>query len=83
MNARPAAVRRVRVWFGKHPIADYCADEELALRYEAAMNRRFAGLRVTNDPVPGEPSDTAAHPVAPLPDDERQWPLTTFGGGRP
>lgn len=43
--------RRVRVWFGDHPIATYVAMPALASRYELAMKRRFAGLRVTNDPV--------------------------------
>jgi hypothetical protein len=44
--------RRVRVWFGDHVIADYRAEPALAERYAAAMSRRFAGLRVTNDQVP-------------------------------
>lgn len=44
--------RRVRVWFGEHVIADYRADAENAARYATAMARRFAGLRVTNDPLP-------------------------------
>lgn len=60
MNA-PTAVPdqrcRVRVWFGEHPIADYTAGSALAARYESAMRRRFAGLRVTNDPLPAKPSD--------------------------
>ncbi|MDX6241992.1 MAG: hypothetical protein QOG10_6863 [Kribbellaceae bacterium] len=43
--------RRVRVWFGEHAIADYRADPALTERYAAAMSRRFAGLRVTNDPL--------------------------------
>ena len=41
--------RRVRVWFGAHVIAQYVAEAPLAARYEQAMRRRFAGLRVTND----------------------------------
>ena len=44
--------RRVRVWFGEHVIADYNAAPALAERYAHAMSRRFAGLRVTNDPMP-------------------------------
>ncbi|MEV0787747.1 hypothetical protein [Kribbella sp. NPDC050459] len=44
--------RRVRVWFGDHVVADYRAEAELAERYAAAMSRRFAGLRVTSDPIP-------------------------------
>jgi hypothetical protein len=43
--------RCVRVWFGEHVIARYVAEAALAERYEHAMRRRFAGLRVTNDPV--------------------------------
>ncbi|WP_328996929.1 hypothetical protein OG394_25565 [Kribbella sp. NBC_01245] len=39
----------MRVWFGEHVIAQYVADAPLAARYEQAMRRRFAGLRVTND----------------------------------
>jgi hypothetical protein len=41
--------RRVRVWFGEHVIAQYVAEAPLAARYEQAMRRRFACLRVTND----------------------------------
>ncbi|MET7278694.1 hypothetical protein ABZS29_10735 [Kribbella sp. NPDC005582] len=41
--------RRVRVWFGEHVIAQYVAEAPLAARYEQAMKRRFAGLKVTND----------------------------------
>ena len=43
--------RRVRVWFGDHVVADYRAEAELAARYAEAMSRRFAGLRVTSDPI--------------------------------
>jgi hypothetical protein len=53
---RPAAEptapqRRVRVWFGRRLIFDYVADPELAQRYEDAMRRRCAGLRITNEPT--------------------------------
>ncbi|TWD80950.1 hypothetical protein FB561_2048 [Kribbella amoyensis] len=44
--------RRVRVWFGAHPIADHTAAADQAAQYEEAMRRRFASLRVTNEPVP-------------------------------
>lgn len=47
--------RRVRVWFGEHAIADYVAAPALAAQYEAAMVRRFAGLRVTNEQLPDLP----------------------------
>ena len=66
----PAAVRiaerrRVRVWFGDHVVADYRAEAE---RYAAAMSRRFAGLRVTSEPIPGtEPGPDRALPG------ERLW----------
>ena len=43
---------RVRVWFGAHTIVDLTAETALADRYEAAMRRRFAALRVTNDVLP-------------------------------
>ncbi|WUS71051.1 hypothetical protein OG394_28665 [Kribbella sp. NBC_01245] len=43
---------RVQVWFGSHQIAVYVAPPVIAARYEAAMRRRFAGLRVTNEPLP-------------------------------
>lgn len=47
--------RRVRVWFGEYVIADYIAGSDLAAQYEQLMRRRFAGLRVTNDPLPDLP----------------------------
>ncbi|MFI5709759.1 hypothetical protein [Kribbella sp. NPDC051620] len=43
--------RCVRVWFGEHVIAEYTAEPETAIRYQAAMTRRFASLRVTIEPV--------------------------------
>jgi hypothetical protein len=43
--------RRVRVWFGEHVIAEYTDEPEAALKYQAAMTRRFASLRVTIEPV--------------------------------
>lgn len=60
--------RRVRVWFGEHVIADYQAEPLLAERYAAAMDKRFAGLKITHDPVPDE------NPGRPLPPD-RLWEL--------
>ncbi len=50
------AKRRVRVWFGEHPIFDYTSLPAAAERYEHAMRRRFVGLRVTNEPVGERPS---------------------------
>jgi hypothetical protein len=47
----PAEQRRVRVWFGAHPIADHTATVDQAAQYEQAMRRRFASLRVTNEPA--------------------------------
>ncbi len=51
---------RVRVWFGDHPIADYCAEPALAERYAAAMGRRFPSLHVTNEPIaaPAQPQQS-------------------------
>lgn len=45
--------KRVRVWFGVHVIADYTGEPAAALRYQAAMSRRFASLRVTIEPATG------------------------------
>jgi hypothetical protein len=56
------------VWFGNHVIADYRAEAELAEDYAAAMSRRFAGLRVTSEPIPDyEPGPARILPV------ERLW----------
>lgn len=64
---RVVVKRHVRVWFGQHIVAQYVAEPDMAERYAHAMARRFAGLRVTNDPV--EPKD---QPNMPLPG-ERLW----------
>jgi hypothetical protein len=45
-------VHCVRVWFGQHVVASYTASASLADRYATSMQRRFAGLRVTTDPLP-------------------------------
>lgn len=63
---RVEQLRKVRVWFGEHAIATYVAEPELAERYAHAMARRYAGLRVTNDPVPARPSDAQPLPPARL-----------------
>lgn len=42
---------RVRVWFGTTAISDVVVPEEAAERHAAAMRRRFACLRVTDEPV--------------------------------
>lgn len=69
MNHQPERIeqRHVRVWFGQHVIANYVADAEHATRYAEAMDRRFAGLRIPNDPVPFPPAS-----ALPLPS-ERLW----------
>lgn len=59
----PPARRLVRVWFGSHVIANYRATPDLADRYAAAMERKFFGLTVTNEPLPIAPAAT----TAPLP----------------
>lgn len=43
--------RCVKVWFGEHVIAEYIAEPATAIRYQAAMTRRFARLRVTIEPA--------------------------------
>src|SRR2546428_13675813 len=52
---------RVSLWFGEHAIADYTVAPDLAVRYAAAIQRRFFGLRVTieqaaidGQPLPAE-----------------------------
>lgn len=59
----------VRVWFGSHVVAQYTATPDLAAAYAHAMSRRFAGLRVTSDPV--EPSNESGRPLPP----DRLWEL--------
>jgi hypothetical protein len=68
-------LRLVRVWLGPYSIADYHADKDLAARYTAAMGEQFGGLRITIDTA------LAGDAKQLLPSDERQWPLTAFGGG--
>ena len=58
------ARRRVRVWFGHHVIAELIAVPAAAERYAAAMDRRFGGLRITNDPIPA--AGPAEHKESPL-----------------
>jgi hypothetical protein len=48
-SASLAPRHRVRVWFGRYKIAEYTAEPALAAQYEAAMRRRFGGLRVTSE----------------------------------
>lgn len=43
--------RCVRVWFGRCVVCELVAEPQVAAAYEAAMTRRFAGLRVTNEPA--------------------------------
>jgi hypothetical protein len=42
--------RVVRAWFGSHPIAEAHTDALQATHVADLMNRRFAGLRITNEP---------------------------------
>ena len=46
--------RVIRVWFGQTPIAKYQAMPEPAAAYAAAMDRRYPGLRISNDPAPAD-----------------------------
>lgn len=43
---------KVRVWFGHTAIATHVAEPAAAARYAAAMDRRFPGLPITNEPIP-------------------------------
>jgi hypothetical protein len=52
----------VRLWFGRHLLADYIGDPASAARHEAAMRRRFPGLPITNEPLrtaDNTPAETA------------------------
>jgi hypothetical protein len=71
-ETRPGRTR-IRVWFGTHVVAEYDAVPQLAARYEDAMRRRFAGLRVTSEELAGDHQAGAA--IRPLPS-ERLWELT-------
>jgi hypothetical protein len=42
---------RVRVWFGDHVVVEHLAEPATAERFEAVMRRRFASLRVTDEPL--------------------------------
>lgn len=59
---------RVRVWFGDHVIAEYSGETDLAERYAAAMSQRFAGLKITTEPLPDD-ADVATRPLP----GERLW----------
>ena len=43
--------RRVCVWFGDHKVVEHVSAPDDAAKFEAAMRRRFASLRVTNEPI--------------------------------
>jgi len=62
----------VQVWFGDHVIAKYTAERDSAARYAEAMDRRFAGLKITNDIVP---VGTQPERALPLPS-RRLWEIT-------
>jgi hypothetical protein len=51
--AAPSTVtqRRVQVWLGADPIANWTGNPDLAARVEAAMRRWFPSLQVTNEPA--------------------------------
>lgn len=50
--------RRVRVWFGETAISGVLVPRDAADRHVEAMQRRFAGLRVTDD-APGDGQQSA------------------------
>jgi hypothetical protein len=49
--------RRVCVWFGEHKIVEHVAEPTFAAGFEQAMRRRFASLRVTNEPLAVQTDD--------------------------
>lgn len=54
----------IRVWFGRHVVADYVAPSEMAQKYRVLTEQRFRGLRVTVEPL--DPY-RAKRPAPPLP----------------
>lgn len=48
-EADPVDRIQVRVWFGEHTIANYTGDCASALRYAAAMRRRFPSLQISTE----------------------------------
>lgn len=57
-NERPTVAnnrRRVRVWFGRHVIADVTQPAAKAAQTEAGWRRRWEGLRVTNESLEPDP----------------------------
>lgn len=59
--------RVVRVWFGSTVVARYSAAAEAAADYAAAMDRRFPGLRISDDPALPEDAELRRMPG------ERLW----------
>ena len=51
MAGDKASHRRVCVWFGEHKIINHVTEPVYAARFAAAMRRRFASLRITNEPM--------------------------------
>lgn len=52
-------LHHVQVLFGAHVIAQYTGERENAHRYAVAMDRRFPGLKITDEivPLPGNATD--------------------------
>lgn len=55
--------RHVKLWFGTHVIGEYVGEPEAATRYAEAMDKRFAGLEITNELVPPGESPVRALPL--------------------
>lgn len=48
--------RRVRVSFGGCVIAEFISNDAHATRFEDALRQRFAGLSITSDALPSQPT---------------------------
>lgn len=73
MNDQQTSQRRhVKLWFGSHVIGEYIGEPESAAQYAQAMDKRFAGLKITTDVVP---VGVAPERALPLPS-KRLWDVT-------
>lgn len=77
MNSDPASAwRRIRIWLGDLLVAEYTAEPDQASRYQRVMTPRFAGLRITIEPISPEAGEAAGAATAVRLPKEQLWSLT-------